>query len=159
MGQGFKESALPAGIKLSSKGQFSPNLYPMGKVPSGVYSGPWAPVNGSERNRYLGLKFLRNRQVHFGWARLNVKIRGTGSSCVRAVLTGYGYETVPGKLSVAGRTEGQIWPRPHPQPVVTCLSELPAWLPCDLNRKCRLARRIKPETWPIDGPVFGRQCW
>lgn len=105
-GKGFVESALPAGVKLSSKGQFSPNLYLMGDDKSGRYSGPWAPAGGSIRSRYLGLKFFINGQVHFGWARLNVKVRGAESTCVHAVLTGYAFETVPGRPILTGKTQG-----------------------------------------------------
>jgi hypothetical protein len=45
--------------------------------------------------RYLGLAFQKNGKTHFGWARLNVGPCGTA-------LTGYAYETIPGKPIVAG---------------------------------------------------------
>jgi len=65
----------------------------------GSYSfggGPWLGVT----NRYLGVKFLINGQVHFGWARLTV------TSGLEATLTGYAYETVPNKSIKAGQTTG-----------------------------------------------------
>jgi hypothetical protein len=53
----------------------------------GTYSfGRWINVS----NRYLGLRFRINGQVHFGWARLSTKC---GHFQIAAVLTGYAYET------------------------------------------------------------------
>jgi hypothetical protein len=66
---------------------------------------PWANNGKGVKNRYLGLKFVINGKVHYGWARLNVTF-GTGSSPanvpVFATLTGYAYETIPGKAIIAG---------------------------------------------------------
>jgi hypothetical protein len=57
----------------------------------------------SGQTRYLGLKFVMNGGIHFGWARLTV-------SCVNlhvvATLTGYAYETVANKGIIAGQTKG-----------------------------------------------------
>jgi hypothetical protein len=62
--------------------------------------GNWLDVS----DRYLGLKFTIDGKTHYGWARLNVTYGvGTGLS---ATLTGYAYETVPGKAIVAGATKG-----------------------------------------------------
>jgi hypothetical protein len=105
-GNGLYASALPAGVKLSSKGFRYDLVVLMGEDLSGHYFGQWAPPGGSIRSRYLGLKFFINGQVHFGWARLNVKIRGAKSTCVQAVLTGYAYETVPVRPIVTGKTKG-----------------------------------------------------
>jgi hypothetical protein len=56
-------------------------------------------------NRYLGLKFLAQGKVHYGWARLSVvEIKGQGE--VTATLTGYAYETIPNKPIIAGKTKG-----------------------------------------------------
>jgi hypothetical protein len=57
--------------------------------------GPWVKAT----NRYLGLKFLINGQVHFGWARLTVS-----KQFRHVVLTGYAYETIPNKALRAGQT-------------------------------------------------------
>jgi hypothetical protein len=57
----------------------------------------------SGQNRYLGLQFLINGEVHFGWARLNVSCKGLD---VLATLTGYAYETVANKAIIAGQTTG-----------------------------------------------------
>jgi hypothetical protein len=60
--------------------------------------GQWINV----KNRYLGLKLLINGKVHYGWARLSVHDKLAKMS---ATLTGYAYETVPGKSILAGQTE------------------------------------------------------
>lgn len=62
---------------------------------------PW--VNGGKgvKNRYLGLKFKIKGRFHFGWARLTVTTHQNG---LTATLTGYAYETIPGKGIVAGQT-------------------------------------------------------
>jgi hypothetical protein len=55
------------------------------------------------KNHYLGLSFKINGQTHFGWARLNVL---TNTNNDTAYLTGYAYETIPGKGIVAGQATG-----------------------------------------------------
>jgi hypothetical protein len=57
----------------------------------------------SGQTRYLGLQFLINGEVHFGWARLNVTCY---SLHVIATLGGYAYETVPNAPITAGETMG-----------------------------------------------------
>jgi len=55
------------------------------------------------KDRYLGFKFHIGGKTHYGWARLNARLQG---SKVTLVLTGYAYETVPGKSIKAGQTKG-----------------------------------------------------
>jgi hypothetical protein len=62
--------------------------------------GQWVNVT----DRYLGLRFFIHGKVHYGWARLSVKVIGTYND--RAVLTGYAYETIPNKAIVTGKTNG-----------------------------------------------------
>jgi hypothetical protein len=62
-------------------------------------SGRWVNI----QNHYLGLKFQINGETHFGWARLSVHVN---SDNLKAYLTGYAYETVPGNAIVAGQTTG-----------------------------------------------------
>ena len=66
----------------------------------GTY-GLWKNVE----NRYLGLKFIsvRKRQVHYGWARLNVTLAGKPPYAT-VTLTGYAYETIPNKPIITGQT-------------------------------------------------------
>jgi hypothetical protein len=67
----------------------------MGNCKTSFRLGNWLGVMG---NRYLGLEFQIKGKTHYGWARLSVA-RG-------ATLTGYAYETLPGKAIIAGRTKG-----------------------------------------------------
>jgi len=70
------------------------------------FSGYWYSVSGpwvKHKNGYLGLKFYIQRKVHFGWARLH---RANLDDPHAWVLTGYAYETIPGKPIVTGQTKG-----------------------------------------------------
>ena len=63
--------------------------------------GPWK----NKQNRYLGLKFMINGEVHYGWAQLSEScIYGDNS----ADLTGYAYETIPNKAIKAGQETGDV---------------------------------------------------
>jgi hypothetical protein len=55
---------------------------------------PWR----NENPPYLGLKFLIDGEVHYGWARVNAALRNT-------TLTGYAYETIADKPIAAGATD------------------------------------------------------
>jgi hypothetical protein len=61
------------------------------------------------RNRYLGLRFVIHGKIHYGWARLSVKVTRTE---VLATLTGYAYETIPNKPILAGEKKESIVDRP-----------------------------------------------
>lgn len=65
---------------------------------SRFYFGDWKNAT----NRYLGLKFKIKGQTHYGWARLSVSFKNG----LRAILTGYAYETIPNKPIIAGKTHG-----------------------------------------------------
>jgi hypothetical protein len=102
-------SALKAGVSIGPKGKFASGPRIMAQVYSdtgahrntaGQCSGPW----GNVADRYLGLKFLIEGKVHFGWARLSVNCSGFVN--VDATLTGYAYETIPKKAIIAGKTKG-----------------------------------------------------
>lgn len=64
---------------------------------SATYFGPWLNTH----NRYLGVKFISQGQVHFGWVRMTV-----GPKINPILITGYAYETIPGKTIVEGHTSG-----------------------------------------------------
>ena len=64
--------------------------------PQHFTSGYW---HYPHHSRYLGLKFQIKGKTHYGWARLK-------GSCGGATLTGYAYETIPGKAIKAGQTRG-----------------------------------------------------
>lgn len=63
--------------------------------------GPWRFA----KNLYLGVEFSIDGKVHYGWARLSVTIKGVHCAA-NALLTGYAYETVPGKPILTGKTSG-----------------------------------------------------
>lgn len=67
--------------------------------------GAWANGGKGVANKYLGLKFKIGNQFHYGWARVTFKIN-TGISGYTATITGYAYETIPGKAILAGSTSG-----------------------------------------------------
>jgi hypothetical protein len=95
-------AALPKGTKIGSKGSFRPD-YPAGEVMAasdihGYRTGSWFNAT-----RYLGLKFVIKGKTHFGWARLAVSAQ---HFTFTATLTGYAYETIPGKAIIAGATKG-----------------------------------------------------
>jgi hypothetical protein len=106
-------SALHAGAKIGPKGNFSVRFPFMAveifnKIGT-QYSdlAPWAGKGKGVKNRYLGLKFVVDGEVHYGWARITVTLghnRQLGD--VTGTLTGYAYETIPNKPIIAGRTTG-----------------------------------------------------
>ncbi len=107
-------SALRAGAEIGPEGNFSVT-YPFMAVElfkkggGSQYSdlGPWARKGKGVRNRYLGLKFVIDGEVHYGWARLNVTLGHQQQlDDVVGTLTGYAYETVPDKPITAGRITG-----------------------------------------------------
>lgn len=95
-------AALPKGTTIGPKGRFRPD-YPAGNpmVVDNHESGrcPW----GNVKQAYLGLKFVIKGKTHYGWARVKVSLQRLG---ITAILTGYAYETIPGKPIIAGATEG-----------------------------------------------------
>ena len=82
--------------------------------------GSWANVE----ERYIGVTFAVHGKTHYGWARLSVKLSRKPFKAT-AILTGYAYETIPGKAIVAGKTKGSdeddaeesnATPMPTPKP-------------------------------------------
>lgn len=65
------------------------------------------------RSRYLGLRFVIDGKIHYGWARLSVPSI-TRKDGITAVITGYAYETVPGKPIITGKTKGPDVITPEP---------------------------------------------
>jgi hypothetical protein len=102
-------SALRPGARVGKARKFSPQFEHMAAESvctfrtSQVFRGPWANGGKGVTNRYLGLKFFVKGKIHFGWARLNVNVRILHSL---GTLTGYAYETIPGKSIIAGQTKG-----------------------------------------------------
>jgi hypothetical protein len=96
-------AALPAGVAIGPKGRFHPaqsDGMANDDFPAGHCQGPWKEA----RNKYLGLKFEIDGEIHFGWARLSVTCFTRAGAHV--LLTGYAYETVANTSIVAGQTSG-----------------------------------------------------
>lgn len=94
-------AALKSGRKVGPHSPFgnAVDLY-MAVFRSGGYNSsrcPWRPV----MQAYLGLKFMVKGKFHFGWARVK---REPSNSGFPAIITGYGYETIPNKPIIAGKT-------------------------------------------------------
>jgi hypothetical protein len=75
-------------------------LFIFGTPSSSQAFGNWRNV----KNRYLGLAFKIKGKTHYGWARLNAAFGDYKG--VRALLTGYAYETIPNKPIITGRKKG-----------------------------------------------------
>jgi hypothetical protein len=63
-------------------------------------------------DRYLGVRFQVGNELHYGWVRFTVQVLEHPVR-INALLTGYAYETVPGKPIAAGATsdgEAQLIP-------------------------------------------------
>lgn len=96
-------AAIPAGVVIGPNGKFKKRRgegMANGEDIQGVCQGPWVHA----QDEYLGLKFVINAEVHFGWARLNVNC--DYPHAIQAMLTGYAYETVANKPIIAGETSG-----------------------------------------------------
>jgi hypothetical protein len=61
--------------------------------------GSWLKVETA----YLGLKFVVDGEVHYGWARVKLVSPGGYAS---GSISGYAYETVPNQPIVTGQTGG-----------------------------------------------------
>jgi len=98
--------ALRYGQKIQPGEKFAQKIVTLGSLYVGNstgWYGLWFNGGRGVKNRYLGLMFKIKGRHHFGWARVTVT---TTSNDFTATLTGYAYETVPGKGIVAGQTQG-----------------------------------------------------
>jgi len=104
-GTGGSASALGNGVTVGSQGKFQAGHQFMAKEhfsrQSSTYgtAGPWKETTRG----YLGLKFIIQGQVHYGWARLNVTATIKG---IYGAISGYAYETVPNKPIRTGQQGG-----------------------------------------------------
>ncbi|HEV2176536.1 MAG TPA: PEP-CTERM sorting domain-containing protein [Terriglobia bacterium] len=103
-GSSYPPFALRAGARIGSRDIFWQHEAPAANVAASfgtVISGPFPNVG----NRFLGLRFDINGQVHFGWAELNVRAgKQGGSPHINATLLGFAYDTVAGQSLLAGET-------------------------------------------------------
>jgi hypothetical protein len=99
-------SALKRGARIPNARRFFPSALLAGLCTGSFCRGDigtggnWANIG----NRYLALKFHIQGKIHYGWARLNVIVPRVAP--IKAILTGYAYETIPNKAIVAGQTKG-----------------------------------------------------
>ena len=127
-------SALLPAILVGASGIF----YPGGRVmlsvnsdagrPDIFYDGSCAWGWANVKNRYLGMKFVINGEIHYGWARFS-----TGCDVetinVFGTLTGYAYESVPNRPIITGLTH---YPRENETEPVT--ESAPSAEPASLGR-------------------------
>ena len=94
-------SALKSGHKIGGSRYFpGQQMASVDAGPGGTYEiGSFVNV----KDRFLGLKFKIKGKTHYAWARFNVQV---ANLAVTATLTGYAYETKPGKAIKAGQTKG-----------------------------------------------------
>jgi hypothetical protein len=103
-------AALTNGYSVNINNLFQPdhNQLSMARSAYSWSSGPpigpdsWA----NRKAAFLGLEFLIQGKIHFGWARLNVAAHSGSCKRICATITGYAYETVPLKPILAGKTKG-----------------------------------------------------
>jgi hypothetical protein len=101
---GSVAAALPKGRRTGPKGNFKhhwPYDVMMAYAGEPTTCGVWA--GHSNLQAYLGLEFTIKGKIHFGWARVKVD---TLQKPFSVTLTGYAYETIPGKAIIAGATKG-----------------------------------------------------
>jgi len=106
----YHAAALKEGALIGPRERFQHINDVYGELMAGHFCGTEAPCSTSGqwvnvKNRYLGLKFRITGKIHYGWARLSVKLQG---SKITATLTGYAYETTPNKAIHAGQTHGPV---------------------------------------------------
>jgi hypothetical protein len=70
-----------------------------------IVRGDWANRGKGAQSRFLGFRFNINGDTHYRWARVNLVISDSYPG-LTATLTGYAYETIPGKAIVTGETNG-----------------------------------------------------
>jgi len=105
-----KGGSSAAGVIVSAKSSHwayrLPRNYPIGTgvVQPFRYQDVFIPSGTPFRlqNKFLGLRFKINGQLHYGWAR--IATRGDFTSHLTLQLTGFAYETQPNKTILAGDT-------------------------------------------------------
>jgi hypothetical protein len=106
LGKNCAASALPAGARVEfNNGCYSGDGMAGWRTLAGnstTFAGQWANGGRGVKDRYLGLRFIIQGQVHFGWARLNVSFK---NGAFIGLVTGYAYETIPNKAITTGKTK------------------------------------------------------
>jgi hypothetical protein len=103
-------SAIFAGAKIGPERHFLKQMFgprmasDYAPFPENFWYGPWANGGKGVKDRYLGIKFKISGKFHYGWTRITVTTGALGFTGM--ILTGYAYETIPGKAIIAGATRG-----------------------------------------------------
>ncbi len=95
-------AALPKGMTVGPKSPFQKGYLDMFWASGSSFGGGLSGCPWIRTQAYLGMRFSINGQVHYGWARFVTNTIGP-----IATLTGYAYETIPGKPIIAGATKGR----------------------------------------------------
>ncbi len=115
VGRGASASALVSGAMIGPKAPFLPV-----KSRSALMAEVWLNTStetsfkgqwGRAHDKYLGLRFDIDGQVHYGWAEFNVE--GYAFE-LEATLLGYAYDTVPNQAIEAGQTTSASYATPEP---------------------------------------------
>ena len=99
-------AALSAGAPIGSQDPFVSSAIMVDLVPgipcgSGHNYGYWL----GQGAHYLGVAFVKNGKVHYGWALLQCWLVGYGHEAgAYTKLTGYAYQTIAGMQILAGKT-------------------------------------------------------
>jgi hypothetical protein len=97
-----------------AEGELTLAEYMIGEYPRDcplLWSGTWFDANVNRvTTGYLGLSFLLNGEIYYGWAELSVSVPfhlKNGKPGISATLKGYAYESIPGKAINAGKKTGE----------------------------------------------------
>jgi hypothetical protein len=100
-------SALGSGVTIGSQGKFQSGHEFMGRASRSLRNGTRSAGSSGQWKEttrgFLGLKFVIQGQVHYGWARLSVSAAVGG---MYAAISGYAYETEPNTPIVTGQESG-----------------------------------------------------
>jgi hypothetical protein len=125
-------SALPAGRGVGANKSYFQGRAGSARMAGILGAGYSSATDGQwpdAHRRYLGLEFVIAGKIHYGWARLNVSSISRQNG-ITAVLTGYAYETIPGKPIITGKTKGPDVVTLQPATLghlATGASAIPAW--------------------------------
>ena len=93
-------TALPPGVTIGPHGKLAPHYQVLWQTFANSVStniiGQWQNVT----DRFVGLSFKINGEIHYGWARMSV------SPTFQVTLTGYAYESTANMPLVTGITHG-----------------------------------------------------
>jgi len=107
--QASTAAAVPAGKQIGPQDKFAPGgaylQFESFDFTATRNSGTWEGIEYA----YVGLKFLIDGQVHYGWARIKFPspasiVLGYPGSMKYGTISGYAYESTPDKPIVAGQT-------------------------------------------------------